>query len=217
MWQNALFSTGNPEVSDPQKVVKNSSSTAPQFHNTAQSYFFEIDLSVWISFHTINWAPRAVSALIIQPTQSVTRHLLQELCYREKDVLTTYSNMDFYIGSALTAVKETTTVVLTRDLTLISLNWWCCCVTLIMFRHLVDQLTLWLAKKMLSGVVRIPVEHPSAVYSADSCTSECLSKRSVIWGTNQRVWTDKCVVSLSAWHVTQQWHGVVWIIQQRDI
>lgn len=45
--------------------------------------------------------------------------------------------MDFYIGSALTAVKKTTTVVLTRDLTLISLNWWCCCVTLIVFWHLV--------------------------------------------------------------------------------
>lgn len=41
----------------------------------------------------------------------------------KRHVVTTCSDMDFYIGSALTAVKQTTTVVLTRDLTLISVNW----------------------------------------------------------------------------------------------
>lgn len=41
----------------------------------------------------------------------------------KRHVVTTCSDMDFYIGSILTAVKQTTTVVLTRELTLISVNW----------------------------------------------------------------------------------------------
>lgn len=117
----------------------------------------------------------------------------------KRHVVTTCSDMDFCIGSAPTATKYTTTVVNKRPDTNKSSIGRCCCCCVIVIQF---------------SCVLLVLLNDAKWRCAYCCWA---SQHRAMRGTNSRVWTDKCVVPLSTWHVTLQWHGAVWIIQQRHL
>lgn len=146
-------------------------------------------------------------------TESSQTPIIGIMLLWKRHVVTTCSDMDFYIRSALPAVKQTTTVVLTRDLTLISVNWTVllCCT---------DHVPAPCGRSVLLDLLndaKWRCVHSDAVCTTDSCVSKCpnVYPNTGWWEGQTRGCELTNALSLSAWHVTQQWHGAVWIIQQR--